>query len=145
MSEKIYVVDNKNLMAEWDWEKNNKRGLNPEKLSSFSHKKAFWVCKYGHSWETRIAQRSKGYGCPYCSGRYAITGINDLETQFPQLAQEWDYERNKILPAQVKPKSSISVWWRCKKGHSWPAVISARTRGNGCPFCCWMPMRQYMI
>lgn len=122
-------------MAEWDWEKNNKRGLNPKRLLPFSHKVAFWVCEYGHSWETKIAQRSNGYGCPYCSGRYAITGINDLETQFPKLAQEWDYEKNKILPSQVKPKSSISVWWKCQKGHSWNAVISARTRGNGCPFC----------
>ena len=27
------------------------------------------------------------------------------------------------------------VWWRCKKGHEWEAVISSRTAGRGCPYC----------
>ena len=133
--EKKYLIENIELMSEWDWEKNNQQGLNPEKLFAFSHEEAYWLCKYGHSWKTRISQRSRGYGCHYCSGRYAVTGVNDLETLYPKLAREWDYDKNTLLPSQVKPKSSIPAWWKCQKGHSWPAIISARTRGNGCPFC----------
>ena len=31
--EKRYVSDNAQLMAEWDWEKNNELGLYPQKIS----------------------------------------------------------------------------------------------------------------
>ena len=36
--EKKYVSDNAQLMAEWDWEKNNAIGLDPHKLVMGSHK-----------------------------------------------------------------------------------------------------------
>ena len=55
----------------------------------------------------------------------------------PLLAAEWDYERNApLLPTQVIPKSSKTVFWICSKcGYKWEAVISSRNRGCGCPRC----------
>ncbi len=48
--------------------KNSK--LKPKDVTPKSHKKAWWLCKKGHEWQARIADRSsKGNGCPYCSGR----------------------------------------------------------------------------
>jgi hypothetical protein len=44
MSEKKHIIDNAELMAEWDWEKNNAIGLTPQILSIGSHKVAFWIC-----------------------------------------------------------------------------------------------------
>ena len=41
MSEKKHIIDNAELMAEWDWEKNNAIGLTPQILSVGSHKVAF--------------------------------------------------------------------------------------------------------
>ena len=32
---KPYIIENKELMKEWDWEKNNAEGLNPEKITGF--------------------------------------------------------------------------------------------------------------
>ena len=38
MAEKKYVIDNAKLMAEWDWEKNNKLGFDPKTLTLGSEK-----------------------------------------------------------------------------------------------------------
>ena len=63
---------------------------------------------------------------------------NNLLTQFPQIAKEWDYEKNLDLrPEMFYPKSGKNVWWKCEKGHSWKAAIDSRTkRGHNCPYCC---------
>ncbi len=54
---------NPKLLEEWDYEKNV---LNPTKTSPNTHKKAWWKCKYGHSWEAQIKSRNHGCGCPIC-------------------------------------------------------------------------------
>ena len=36
---KDYVINNKDLMEEWDWEKNNALGIFPDKLTCGSSKK----------------------------------------------------------------------------------------------------------
>ena len=33
------------------------------------------------------------------------------------------------------PNSDKKVWWKCKNGHEWQAMIGNRHRGNGCPYC----------
>lgn len=56
-------------------------------------------------------------------------------SEIPQLAKEWDYEKNDISPNEITVGSSKKVWWECEKGHSWEAFISNRAKGNGCPYC----------
>ena len=68
MAEKKYVIDNAELMAEWNWEKNNDFGFDPKTLTLGSDKKAWWICIEGHEWQASITTRTKGHGCPYCSG-----------------------------------------------------------------------------
>ena len=123
-------------MDEWNWDKNNELGLNPEKLTCGSGKRAWWICKNGHEWESTIDQRNNGTDCPYCSGRKAIVGVNDLETVNPKLAKEWHPTKNgKLTPKDVKCGSRNKVWWQCNKGHEWEAKISSRNSGTGCPYC----------
>ena len=134
--EKQYVSDNARLMAEWDWDKNNELGLNPQKLTVGSGKRAWWKCQKGHEWQAIIGNRIKGHGCPYCSGRNAVKGKNDLFTLNPTLAKEWDYEKNTTLtPSQVTFSSGKKVWWKCGKGHEWQASIANRNKGTNCPMC----------
>lgn len=40
--EKRYVSDNAQLMAEWDWEKNNELGLDSSTITWKSDKKSWW-------------------------------------------------------------------------------------------------------
>ena len=121
------------LMIEWDWEKNSE---DPSKISPGSGKRVFWKCKEGHSWDTTVAQRvSQETGCPYCAGQKA-TPTNCLEFNRPDLAIEWDFEKNKILkPTEVTAGADKIVWWLCKKKHSYRANIYNRNNGKGCPYC----------
>ncbi len=122
------------LASEWDYENNN--GLTPMDVLPHSEKRVWWICKNGHKWQARIASRTNGNGCPYCSGRIAVKGKNDLLTLNPYLAKEWNYSLNgDLTPEKVTAKSGQKVWWKCKDEHEWQAVISSRAIGRGCPVC----------
>lgn len=54
------------LLTEWDYQKN--LHLDPSRLLPGSGKKVWWKCSQcGHEWETMIASRTKGHGCPVCA------------------------------------------------------------------------------
>ena len=136
MAEKKYIIDNAELMAEWNWEKNNKLGFDPKVLTLGSNKKVWWECNKGHEWQATIKNRNKGNGCPYCSSRFVLIGYNDLQTANPSLAKEWNFEKNNgLTPTDVLPNSNKKVWWRCNKGHEWQATINNRNKGVSCPIC----------
>ena len=125
---------NPTLAKEWNYEKNG--NLKPENFTEKSGQKVWWKCDKGHEWQSRIADRNRGRGCPYCSGRYTIKGENDLQTVNPVLAKEWNYEKNNgLTPADVMSNSGKKVWWKCSNGHEWQTTISHRTIGSGCPYC----------
>lgn len=65
-----------------------------------------------------------------------ITGVNDLQTMNPELAGEWNHEKNgDITPSDVAVNSNKKYWWKCGKGHEWEANVNSRNRGVGCPVC----------
>lgn len=123
------------LLSEWDQVRN--LPLTPATVSRGSKKHVWWRCVNGHSWRASVYTRTgSGTGCPYCSGRYAITGETDLATNYPELMQEWHPTKNGSLdPSQLLPGSHRLVWWRCANGHEWRAQIKSRVNGNGCPVC----------
>jgi len=128
------LCNNKQLMEEWDYEKNTE--LDPFTLTLGSSKIAFWKCKHGHSWSTKIKDRRNGLGCPYCSNRRVWKGFNDLGTTHPKLAKEWHPTKNgNMTPAKVTSGSKNKVWWICDKGHEWDSRIADRVKGDGCPYC----------
>ena len=132
--EESLLAVNPKLAMEWNYEKNG--SLKPDMVTPNSGKKVWWKCSRGHEWQAIIDNRCKGIGCPICSGRQALKGYNDLVTVNPNLAKQWNDEKNSDLKADmVTPNSHRTVWWKCSKGHEWKAVISNRTLGRGCPIC----------
>lgn len=126
------------LMDEWDIEKNEEVGLNPEKLGSQSNKYAFWKCQCGYRWRAKISNRYNGRSCPCCARKIVVPGINDLATTHPDLAKEWDYIRNgDLTPDKVLYGTAQRVYWLCSEGHSYSATINHRSgvNGTGCPKC----------
>ena len=128
---------NPELAKQWHPIKNGE--LSPLNISGGSAKKVWWKCEERdyHEWEATIYNRSKGSGCPYCSGRKA-TRAKSLASVNSKLAKEWHPKRNlSISPFDVLPLSNKKVWWKCKKGddHEWEAVIANRSKGSGCPIC----------
>lgn len=133
-----FLSENKELLSEWDFEKNAELKLFPEKLTEGSNKKAWWKCKNGHTWQEPIYQRWQGKQCPFCTNKRVLVGYNDLPTLFPELAREWDAEENKNIDLlSVVPGSSKTVNWKCSVcGYKWKTSIRQRTqRKTGCPEC----------
>ncbi len=147
------------IAAEWDYQ-TNKKG--PEFYTPQSAARVFWICpkNENHKFKTEIRSRTpgsyhkgkireKGSGCPYCAGQKVGFG-NDLKTLFPEIAAEWDYQKNSDLPDEVRPQSHKKKWWICPVGHSYESSIAHRTpamsgkiyKGNipvGCPYCKLTP------
>lgn len=121
------------IAEEWDFELND---LGPDCYFPRSNKTVNWICKLGHRWPAKINNRTtRGTQCPCCSGSIPIRGVNDLETLFPHLAQEWDYTKNDRPPSDFLPKSNVRVNWICKNGHRWDSKIYHRAEGRRCPSC----------
>ena len=71
--------------------------------------------------------------------RDARFALGRLATLFPDIAAQWDAERNGSLrPDQVTSFSNRKVWWLCPEGHVWHTAISNRTNAKkrtGYPVC----------
>lgn len=122
------------LLVQWAYDLNI---VLPTEIAVNYNKKVWWRCDVcGHEWEASPNNRSKGVGCPCCSGRVPKIGVNDLKTVNPDLAKEWDYSKNEKGPEQYKPNSGKTVWWICDCcGHNWEAEIRSRNKGSKCPEC----------
>ena len=122
------------VAAQWDVNKNS--GRTPDSVAANSNKKAWWRCDKGHSWQADIESRNQGCGCPYCTGRVALAGFNDLATLRPEIAAQWDNVHNNGLTAEmVTLGSNKKIWWVCERGHRWQASVVTRVKGHRCSYC----------
>jgi len=118
-----------------EWSKRNRHGA--DEVLPASNKKVWWVCSKGHEWQASVASRTRGNGCPVCSGRRILTGYNDLATISPELMKDWDCTANQdIDPHEISPNTHQKAWWKCHVcGAIWKAEIKSRNQGAGCPEC----------
>ena len=122
------------LTEQWDKLKNAE--LMPYMVTLGSHRIAWWVCEFGHSYRSPVVARANGRGCPYCAHKLPIVGETDFATVHPELVGEWDAVKNNgKLPQHYTYGSKKKVWWKCEKGHSWKTSICNRHRGGRCPYC----------
>jgi len=118
-----------------EWHPTKNKPLTPKDVTAHSNKRVWWKCKKGHEWHVGVNDRSRGFGCPYCTGR-KVCKDNCLATLNPKLAKEWHPTKNApFSPKDVTTGSSRKVWWKCKKGHEWNAPVAIRSKGHGCPYC----------
>ncbi len=121
----------------WEWDLKKNGLLSPDIVLAKSHKKVWWICPLGHSYQAIIYNRTHGHGCPYCEKKIVIEGKTDLASKSPFLVSEWNEEKNKDLkPNQVFASSHKKVWWTCSLcKNEWQATVYSRLSGNGCPKC----------
>jgi len=134
------------LVSEWHPIKNKK--LTPQMVTKCSSEEVWWQ-KYclgvRHEWHAMPASRTsrRPQGCAVCRGLQVQRGVNDLASQYPDIAKEWDKVKNKNLtPTKVSKGSKQKVFWKhydrsMRKYHNWFAVIADRTgaKRSGCPEC----------
>ena len=106
-----------------------------DELSAGSTKKVMWVGNCGHTWERSVDGQVKSQVCPFCSNRKVLPSFNDLETIHPDVAKDWDYDKNNILPSEVLPGSNKEYWWKSSDcDHSWLDSVKRRVNSKGCPY-----------
>jgi len=124
------------------WHEQLKRHLGSIVIKPYSNRKVRWSCDQcpdclPHVWEATVSDRSKGKGCPYCSGR-EVCQHNTLARKAPQVAQLWNAKKNSPLsPDQVTVSSGIRAHWKCSDClHEWQAPVVLKACNNsGCPKC----------
>lgn len=125
------------LTKHWDLEKNE--GVKPSEVAFGSSKKFWWRCERNHSFSMRCNVRasSNDSACPICSHQKLFVGFNDLATTHPEIASQWDFEKNgDLLPTHVFRGSGVEVWWRCPNGRhgSFKQILGQRKSPN-CGIC----------
>ena len=124
------------IAKEWIQEKNSK--TKPSDVAPVSGKKYWWKCPKGddHIWFASVANRTRGRGCPICTGHKVAKSTSIAKTN-PKLLKEWHFEKNIISPFEVSKGSEKVVWWKCIKveDHEWQAPIFTRVLAVGCPVC----------
>jgi len=118
-------LERKNLQIEphgWDF----------KDFSPKSSKVMPFTCSKGHKFEQRISHVADGIGCPICSNRRVVSGVNDIFTTHPNIAKEADgWDASAIAAGSTK-----KLQWKCSNGHTWKVSPHSRTSSEtGCPFC----------
>ncbi len=125
------------------WHPSRNGNFLPNQVSSGSNKKSWWMCKKGHEWESVIYSRVNSGGCPICSNKVLLPGVNDLTTTHPALAKQWHPKKNlRIKPENVFAGTKKAFWWLCDQSHEWRAATSERSKGSGCPICSGQKLLQ---
>lgn len=100
-------------------------------------------CPNGHGYQREIGvplPREPRLGCPECEGSKVCQGINDLESQRPDLVEIWDFEKNVKLPSEISIHTNERVFWHNKAcGHKYDTKLGNQTDKQiipvSCPIC----------
>jgi hypothetical protein len=131
------VANDPRLSMEW-------HSSNPpaNQVAKSSKNKYVWECPEGHPpYKARCDHRcTYNTGCPVCGVEKSRTTRHPVvSVGRPDLAEEWDLERNSRLPSEVTLGSSYKAWWVCSSNSEhpgWQAVVQNRALlGSGCPAC----------
>ena len=126
----------------WDYEKNNKLGINPWLISYGSHKYIYIFCQdkdyhgsYNISCKEFTLQKQR---CSYCSSN-KIHPLDSLGKVLEDkgLLHLWS-DKNKKSPYEYPPYANQEVYWKCPEGkhEDYPRKISGSNIANfRCPEC----------
>lgn len=121
------------IASQWDYSKNGE--LTPNDVTWCSGRKVWWICEKGHSYDTTIANRNNGTGCPYCSGKYIWIGFNDMWTTNPDLSKLLADPNDGYKYMQ---NSHQKLDWQCPSCGELiknKAISDINRRGISCPNC----------
>lgn len=88
------LITHPNIASEWHPTLNG--NLTPDTVTPGSGKRVWWLgSKCKHEWDVKICIRTgQGQGCPICTNKRVVPGINDLATTHPHLTSEWHPTKN---------------------------------------------------
>ena len=106
------------LLEQWDRDRNCENGNFPDNTTLQSGKLIWWCCHECpkgkvHSWQAQAFSRTlrkKPTGCPCCVG-HQLCECNSLETVCPDIAADFDVEKNGVTAAQVTSSAGTTYSW----------------------------------
>lgn len=124
------------LAKEWHPTKNGK--ITPDLIIAETHDLYHWLCPEGHTYKASPKNRIRmNSNCPYCSGQKVLQGYNDLETTHPEIALDYDNNKNTRKSYEVSRGCSDFVWLKCHKcGYEFYYQLNTYVSNGGlCPVC----------
>jgi len=123
------------LLKQWDHDKNRGNGNFPDNTTLRSHKLIWWQCHKCpkgkvHSWQAGPANRTSRKmltGCPCCAGQ-KICGCNSLETVCPDIAADFDTEKNGVTAADVTSSAGAKYSWLSDEPGAKKRSVNQRTK-----------------
>ena len=96
-----------------------------DKLFLSSDEIVHWKCPdCGYEWDQRVKGRIRRdkdkhrvTQCPVCAGVKTGGNVKSFAEKYPDMAAEWDNEKNGRPIGNTRCNSTNHCWWRCKKGH----------------------------
>ena len=137
LKDKSMLKSKPDLWIEWDFETNNKLGLDIWNITRGSNKKAWWNClKCKSSYDSFIYSRINNRKCSYCAGK-KVNHTNSLETKFPKISMQWHPTLNgDLIPSRITYASNKKVWWFCDVCKmSYETRVIDKVSSEGCPYC----------
>ena len=152
------LKDRPELMKDYDHDTNNKNGVDLNSLTLGSTQIVSFLCPdRRHPAESRpVAGQVAGTGCAQCAReritelkQLPVLGVNDLASQWPDVAKDFMADRNGKTAQEVTEHSSKEYFWKPScgiEGHvPYVAVVEKRIRAekrwlaqgrtNYCPHC----------
>ncbi len=113
-----FAVAKHALLQQWDHDRNRESGHFPDNTTLRSKKLIWWQCQdcpkgKVHSWQARASSRTSAKsptGCPYCAGK-KLCECNSLETVCPDIAADFDAEKNGVTAAEVTSSTITKYSW----------------------------------
>ena len=90
----MLIKTNKELVEEWDYDKNHDIDINL--ITRGSNKRVYWICKKcKNSYRSMVLDRAKGHGCPFCKVKRQ-TGKNSILWKNGE-SSLYDYCRKRLF------------------------------------------------
>lgn len=135
LSENALLYHKPELFKEWDFEKNNKLGLDVYKVTKGMGIKVWWVCNNGHSFDMKICHRVSGSSCPYCSNRKLLKNYNDMWTTNPKMASLLANPEDSYNYMQSSKKKVDWICINCRNIIKSKSIDSVKRQGVSCGKC----------
>ncbi|DBA90889.1 TPA: hypothetical protein ACH3X2_004259 [Trebouxia sp. C0005] len=129
-----FAAANHALLKQWDHDRNRENGDFPDNTTLQSNKLIWWrcyACVKGrvHSWRARASSRTsihKARGCPFCAG-HKVCECNSLETVCPDIAADFDTQKNGVSAAEVTSSATIKYSWLSDEPGAKKRSVTQRT------------------
>jgi len=122
------------MLEQWDHDRNSENRNFPENTTLQSNKLIWWCCHKCskgkvHSWQASPNHRNCGKratGCPCCAGQ-KLCECNSLEIVCPDVAADFDAEKNGVSPAEVTSSTHTKYSWLSDEPGAKKRSVNQRT------------------